>query len=84
MDFEFEVFQVSEAVCLTCKPTDFVVEAFRTGIAGMSERPIADDSVQPVPNGFCHSFQFRDKRFLREFAPSVKRNIGLIGILNDT
>jgi len=53
-------------------------------VLGMSECPIADDSVQPVPNGFCHGFQFRNKCFFREFAPSVKRDIGLIGILNDT
>ena len=48
VDFEFEVFPVSEAVSLTDEPTDFVVEALRTGVAEVSERPIAGDSVQPV------------------------------------
>ena len=81
--FEFEVFQVSEAVRLTDEPADFVVEAHRTGVAGMSECP-AGDSFQSVSDGFCHSFQLRNKRFLSEFAPSVKCDVCLISVLNDS
>jgi hypothetical protein len=82
--FEFEAFQVSEAVRLTDEPADFVVEALRTGVAGMSECPVAGDSFQSVSDGFCHSFQLRNKRFLSEFAPSVKCDVCLISVLNDS
>ena len=83
MDFEFEVFDVTEAVCLTDEPADFVVEAFHARVADVSERPVADDSVQSVADRFRHGFQLGNECFLRKFAPSVERDIGLIGVLSD-
>ena len=61
-----------------------MLKALRAGVAGISKCPVADDFVQAVQNSLRHGFQFGNKLFLREFAPSVKRDIGLIGVLNDT
>jgi len=44
VDFELEVFNVSEAVSHTIEPADFVVEALHTGIAKMFEGPVAGDA----------------------------------------
>ena len=74
VDFQFEVFAVSEAVSLPCQPSDFVIESLHRSVADMSEAPIADDPVQFVPNRFRHRPQFRNLGFFRQFAPSVKRD----------
>ena len=47
VDFELEVFKVSEAVSHTVEPADFVVEALHTGIAEMFEGPVAGNTINP-------------------------------------
>ena len=83
VDFEFEIFNVSEAIRLTDEPADFVVEALHTGIAEMFESPVGGDAVHPVPDCFCHGFQFRDQCFFCFAAPSLKQNRCVISVLSD-
>ena len=56
VDFEFEVFDVSEAVSHTIEPADYVIEALHTGIAEMFEGPVAGNIFNSVSDVFAMVF----------------------------
>ena len=71
-DFQFEVFTVSEAVCLPYQPSDLGVESFHRGVADMPKCPVTDNPVQFVTDRLRHSPQFGYLGFFGEAAPAVK------------